>query len=126
MKSLHGQAGKSFFGILINIALIGGALAFGMKMLPVYLEFNSVNTIMEAVSKEKSISSYNPRQVWRLVKKRLDVNAIKNVKFEDLSVERGQGFSRISIKYEVRKPFVGNMDIVAKYDNTIEVIGGSE
>lgn len=115
------QSGKSFMGMMIPIIMGGMILAMLLKVLPVYMEFNSVDGILDAVGNERNITSYSQRQVWKLMKKRLDINGIDSIKDTDLSVAHKDGVTTITLYYEVRKPLVSNLDIVAKYDRTLTI-----
>ena len=46
-----------------------------------------------------------------------------SVKREHVKVSRDGGVSRLNIAYEVRVPMFGNLDVVGKFDNTVDLSG---
>ncbi|MBN8798098.1 MAG: DUF4845 domain-containing protein, partial [Stenotrophomonas nitritireducens] len=88
----------------------------GMKLFPMYQEFYAVKTSMKALAREPG--SADPVKAQELFFKRMDMNYSDSVKRENIKFDRIDGGVRMNVKYEVRRPLVGNLDIVGNFENS--------
>ncbi len=122
MQGLKKQRGLT---LLSTILVLGLAIFFaiiGMKLFPVYSEYYSVAQAMEQVSNEPGVQSWSAQQVRSSMLKRFDVSYVSSVKSRDIKVARNNGY-KMRVNYEVRKPLIGNLDFVAKFDKTVDLTG---
>jgi len=56
-------------------------------------------------------------QMRRLLEKKLDVNLVTSIKAKDAKINRGIGEITFKIEYEVRKDYIGNVDIVLSFSD---------
>ena len=113
------QQGTSYIAILLVII----AFAFMVKVLVAvwspYWDNHVINSQIEQV-----LSVSNPRtspvQFISQLAQRLDMNNIRNVKTDDiLRVMNADGL-KVKTNYEVRKPFLLNVDLVLKFEKSFE------
>lgn len=113
------QQGTSYIAILLVII----AFAFMVKVLVAvwspYWDNHVINSQIEQV-----LSVSNPRtspvQFKSQLAQRLDMNNIRNVKTDDiLRVMNADGL-KVKTNYEVRKPFLLNVDLVLKFEKSFE------
>lgn len=116
------QQGITLIGFVVVLALISFGAFIGMKLFPVYSEYFSVVQAMKSVAQQPGVVRQEPRQIKEMVMKRLYVSYVESVTRNDIKVSRTRGAS-LQIKYEVRKPLIGNLDFVAKFDKTVELTG---
>jgi hypothetical protein len=106
------------------IFVLGFALfvAFiGMKIGPIYMEYYSVVSAMNGVAKERGSANYSPYDIRVKVLNRLYVSySAENVKEKHIKLTRRNGVY-LRIAYEVRKPVIGNLDVVAKFDRSVRL-----
>lgn len=121
MLSRSKQSGMTFLGYVIVLGIIGFFAVMVMKLMPLYLEYQSVSSIMEQVSTEPaSISAVALRST---IQKRLEVNNIDRIKAADFKIRRSKGVTEVSIQYDAETPFMGNLYFVLKFDKTVELTG---
>jgi ribosomal protein S8 len=60
-------------------------------------------------------------QILDTLFKRLYIDDVENVKPEDVIFEEQGGKLIVSINYEVRRPTIGNIDLVASFYEEVEI-----
>jgi len=121
MRSIRHQSGASLITWLILASLVGVVGIVALKLTPVYIQMFTVQSILESVATEPGVGKEPKRVVWDKISKRLDVNEVDDVKFENFEIKvDDRGAATFSIKYEVRKPLLGNVDAVVKFDKSVK------
>ncbi len=115
------QSGLSLVGFLVVLAVVGFAAYVGMKLFPMYQEYYSVTTAMKGLASEPGVADMDPAKVQDLFFRRLYINYSENVKPKDVKFERTDGGWKMRVNYEVRRPLVGNLDVVGRFDRTQEL-----
>lgn len=116
----HTQRGMTLLSFIVVLAVVGFAAYIGMKLFPIYSEYYSVRQALKGLQNEPDIGNQDPRRIQDLFFRRLYISYAENVKPEHVKIKRnesGVGWT-MSVNYEVRKPLVGNLDVVAKFDTT--------
>lgn len=96
----------SNFLLLLALTIVVGMLA--MKIVPMYMEYNSVKSSMNALSAERFDSS---KAVRDALMKRMSVNYVESVGREDISITTSDGAYVVYVDYYVDKDLVGNLSI---------------
>ncbi len=127
MKSNHlrspaKQQGITLIGLLIVLSLLGFFAFIGMKLFPVYQEYFSVVQAMKSVSKQPGVSRQPPRQIQEMLIKRMYVSYVESVDKSHIKVSRGNQ-PVLTVSYEVRRSLIGNLDFVAKFNESIDLEG---
>ena len=115
------QGGLSLVGFLIVLAVMGFAAYVGMKLFPMYQEYYSVRSAMKGLANEPGVADMDPAKVQDLFFRRLYINYSENVKPQNVKFERTEGGWKMRVNYEVRRPLVGNLDVVGRFDSTQEL-----
>jgi hypothetical protein len=115
------QAGMSIAGWLIVLALIGFFSLAIIKLFPMYFEYYQVKEILDDIARDKDINHGSKEAVWGTLVKRLDISSAYsgNVRRENLKLERKKEGVYLSVKYEDRRPFMGNLDVVGTFDYSV-------
>lgn len=115
------QGGMTLVSFVVVLAVVGFALFIAMKLFPMYQEFYALKTSMKALAHEPG--SADPMKAREMLLKRLDMNYSESIKSNDIKFDRIDGGVRMTVKYEVRRPLVGNLDIVGNFENTQDLTG---
>ena len=112
------QRGMTLIGFIIVLA-IGVFVAYiGMKIIPIYIDYYSVRQAMTSLQEEPGVENMSPARIRDLFFRKLYVSYVDDVKPENVTVLR-QGGLRFRVAYEVREDVLGNMDVVATFDDTV-------
>ncbi len=117
----HRQKGMTLIGFVMVLSAVMFVTFIGMRIGPIYLEYFAVVSAMNGVASERGSANYSPFDIRVKVLNRLYVSYTDdNVKEQNIKIVRGNGV-HLRIKYEVRKPVIGNLDVVAKFDRTVRL-----
>ena len=115
------QGGLTLIGFIIVLAITIFVAFIGMKIVPIYMEYYSVVSAMNGVASERGSARLSPYDIRVRVLNRLYVSySAENVKEQHIKIFRGNGVN-LRIAYEVRKPLIGNLDVVAKFDRSVRL-----
>uniref|UniRef100_UPI00168E82DE DUF4845 domain-containing protein n=1 Tax=Hydrogenophaga sp. TaxID=1904254 RepID=UPI00168E82DE len=110
------QQGMSIVGFIMVLALVVFTAFMAMRITPIYLEYYSVVTAMNAVAKERGSAQKSLFDLRVGMMNRLYVSyAAGSVKEKDIQVVR-KGGKQLRVAYEVRRPLIGNLDVIATFD----------
>ena len=115
------QSGMTLIGFVIVLSFVIFLSFIGMKIAPIYLEYYGVVKAMDGVANERGSADLSPYQIRVRVLNRLYVSySADNVKEQHIKLVRRNGV-HLRIAYEVRKPVIGNLDAVARFDRSIRL-----
>ncbi|NQY26606.1 MAG: DUF4845 domain-containing protein [Piscirickettsiaceae bacterium] len=113
---------------LISWIFVLGIIAFFatvvMRLLPMYQEYYGVVQIMDGMEVEIKNNKMTKNQVLIMLYKRFDTGYIFSVKKDNIEIIRGKNnvhVSKIVIDYEVRKPFMAQIDLIGHFHTEIDV-----
>jgi hypothetical protein len=112
------QGGMTLIGFIIVLAVIGFAAYIGMKLVPMYSEYYAVKSALKGLKAEPGIANQAPAKIQDLFFRRLYISYSENVKPSNVTLERADGGWVMSVDYEVRKPLIGNLDVVGKFSTS--------
>jgi len=124
IRTLKLQRGMTGIGWMLVIS-IGAFFAYTLILLfPIYLDNFSVKSIINGLADgDESFSSAS--KLRRILKIRLDVNSVTSVRYDDITISREADKFLLDIDYEVREPFLGNIDLVFTF-KSVEYVPASD
>lgn len=115
------QNGLTLIGFVIVLGFVIFVSYIGMKIAPIYMEYYGVVSAMNGVAKERGSANLSPYDIRVRVLNRLYVSySADNVKEKDIKLVRRNGV-HLRIAYEVRKPVIGNLDVIATFDRSVRL-----
>lgn len=121
MKLEQSQRGATLTTIAFYLFLLGFSVFTALKLVPVYMESFTIRSVMEGMSVEKGREYTGSLKVREAVLKRFGINNITQVGADDVVVVREDDAYVITVDYEVRIPFISNIDFVLVFTNEAEV-----
>jgi hypothetical protein len=121
MQFIKKQQGLTFISWLVILSVAGFFVLVGIKVAPVYIENFAVKSILESVQNEPFAARKSMRELKNLVLKRLDINNIRTLTRDDISIKREKSKTIIRIAYEERRHIVYNASIVMVFDESVEL-----
>jgi len=115
------QQGMTGLGWMMVIFLICFFAFIGIKLFPVYMENYSVKNIVKDVQQEPNIAKKSAGEVRTMIRKRLTINSIRDLKKENIIVKKFAGTLSVKIEYEVRRQMFGNLDVVMSFSDEFEM-----
>ena len=123
MRSLpFRQRGVGFAGWLILILVFGGLLSVGTKLVPVYMNHNTIAKLIGKLAEENGMAIKTKSEISRIVNNRMKLNNIRDFKIDDhLEINRTKNGTELVLDYEIRVPVVSNLDLIASFNEEVEL-----
>jgi len=118
------QQGMTLIGWVMVLGIIAFFATVVMRLLPMYQEYYSVLQIMDGMEIELKNNKLTKKQVMTLLEKRFNTGYVFSVKKNNVEISRGKNnvhVSKIVIDYEVRKPFMAQIDLIGHFKTEIDI-----
>ena len=115
----HKQRGLSALGILLVLTIAGFFLTIATTIGPLYLDNSFVNAALQSLSNEP-IHKLSDAKIRRRLQDTFRINNVRDVNAKDTVIERKKTATTVSLDYERRVHFFGNVDIVVVFENTYD------
>ena len=113
------QQGTSYIGILLGIIAAAFLLKIIVAVAPLYIDDRTMNQqIAEQV--KNSPADITPAKFVTEVGKRFEMNNIRETKFSDIATVTTKDGLQVTKKYEVRKNFMLNIDLVLTFEKSFD------
>ncbi len=119
-NSLTKQRGVSKFGLLMLLVMITGFFTVGLKVGPLYVDHNLITGICQELIDNGEAANMTIRDVRTRVSNSLRINSVTGFNLSDISMQVRNGAASINIAYERRVELIANLDVVAKFDTTLQ------
>lgn len=115
----NSQNGASYLAILFGVIVVAFSLKAIIAIWPAYWDDRVINGQIEDALL-KSPSNATAQQFKTQMSQNFSMNNIRDIKFEDIAhVSTEQGL-QVAKKYEVRKPFLLNIDLVLTFEKSFD------
>lgn len=116
---IRSQKGLTLIGFGIVLVIVVFLAYTGMRVVPMYLEYHALLNALETVQRDPGAAELAPAQIRNKIINSLWVSySTNNIRPEHIRISRSEGV-KIRVAYEVRKPWVGNLDIIGRFDKTV-------
>jgi hypothetical protein len=121
-QDIKRQRGMTGLGWLTVLFLIGFFALLTFKLAPIYLEHHSVKSVLNSLKDEPLITQRSKGEVLKIIMKRLNINSIRDLKRDQVHIDKSGGVLTVSIAYSVRKNMLGNVDVIVSFDDSVEMV----
>jgi hypothetical protein len=113
------QRGLTLVGFGIVLVLVVFFAYTAMRLVPLYLEYHALTNAMDTLKKTPGASKMGPRKIKENLINSLWVNyATDNIQRKHMRITRSDGV-KVRVAYEVRREYIGNVDLIVKFDRTV-------
>ena len=109
------QHGVSLSGLLVWGFILIIVATFGMKMIPAYLEQNSIKKVFDAIVSDPKMQTANAREIRLSFNKRANIDNIKAIRAKDIEISKTKGKLSLVSDYSVKIPMVANISVVIDF-----------
>lgn len=125
MTDWNRQRGITLSGLIYVCIILGIIAVTGMKLFPLYNEKTKVDFALTKVGTAKEAERMSKAQLVRLIGRQFEVSDVdrwRMVEFAKIlqvkKMKNGKG-KTMSLDYEIRGPFFGDLDVVLKYSKSL-------
>ena len=117
-KRQVGGLGSWIFIILV----FGGALSMGLKIIPLYLDHNTMAKILDSMAEEDGMAAKSKRSLHETMIQKFKMNNIRDFPVkEEVEIKRTANGTEIVMDYEIRMNIFKNIDLIASFEKTVEL-----
>lgn len=113
------QKGASYISILLGIMVVAFVLKATVAVWSSYWDDRVINQQIESQIK-KSPSNITPAQFSTQMSQNFSMNNIRDINFQDIAHVSTENGLQVTKKYEVRKPFLFNIDLVLTFEKSFD------
>ncbi len=113
------EHGVSLLGILFVLLLVGFALTVLFRVGPLYLDDYTVRKSFAALG-DGDARNLSDQAIRHRLYKYFVVNNVDNIDLKQVRIDRNAARVLVSLYYERRVAFLGNLDVVAKFNNVYD------
>ena len=113
------QQGASYIAILIAIIGLAFMAKIAIAVWGPYLDDRLIDKQIETQLKDGP-KNLSPVKFVQEMDRRLDMNNIRDIKFSDIAQVTNVDGLQVKKDYEIRKPFLLNIDIVLKFEKSFD------
>ncbi|MDH5471455.1 MAG: DUF4845 domain-containing protein [Gammaproteobacteria bacterium] len=118
---LKKQRGLTAISWIIVIAFLGVQGMMALRIIPLYMNYNSAKSIMDNLVRDPDVAGKSPKEIKDILGKRLDINnlyILRNNK-DAFKFEKAKKGLVLVMNYEERGPIFGNLEFVATFQHEV-------
>jgi hypothetical protein len=113
------QQGISMLGGLVLLAVVGFFLTAIFKVAPLYLDNSFVKAAVASLQKE-DVHGMTDKDIRRKLGAQFDMNNVRDIDRKLIKVTREKTRTLVTLDYEKRVNFMGNVDVVVMFNNSYD------
>jgi len=115
------QKGLSTIGIIVVIGIFAVFVVTFFKVFPMYYGNFKLKAALEKIQSDNSLDPKSKHEIWTSLQKRLYVDEVRGVNRENVQMERKDGKTTVTVTYETRDDFLGNLFIGASFSESVVI-----
>ena len=127
MKQRHSRGAITISGLIYVCVIFGTIAVVAMKLFPLYNEKFKVDLALEKVAGQAESARMSKTDIVKLIGRQFEVSEVRRWKMVDFAkilkikkLKGGKG-KIMSLDYEIRESFFGELDIVLKYSKVLKL-----
>ena len=127
MRTHVRQKGITLIGFAM-VMCVGGFFAYAaMKLIPLYTEYFGVVKSMKSLQTEAGIETMSIDQIRDRLDRNFSVQYVdeKDVPLKSINLVTQNNQHSLRVAYDVRVPFIYNVDLMVHFDKTIDLSHGA-
>ncbi|MDC5042553.1 DUF4845 domain-containing protein [Acinetobacter baumannii] len=113
------QLGTSYLAILFGVVIFAIAVKAVLAVWPAYWDDRVINNQITELMQQSS-ADITPQKFMTQMDQRLEMNNIRDLHFKEIAEVFNQPSLTVKKKYEVRKPFLLNIDLVLTFEKSFD------
>lgn len=116
MKAMtNKQRGVTLSGLLIWCVILIFLAIGGMKVVPAYVEAQTIKGILKTVAKDPDMQGAAPKDIREAYGKRAMMNNITVIDVNDIEINKAGGSLKLSVDYSKKIELVGNASLLLEF-----------
>ena len=116
------QQGLAMGGWLLLIVVFGMVITMGMKLVPLYMDHNTISGVLDGMAAEDGLSGKRKSELHSMIQQRFKINNVRDFKVKDnIEIKRTKNGTEVVMDYEIRQNLFYNVDLVTYFAKTVEL-----
>jgi hypothetical protein len=115
------QAGMTTLGIAILVGFVGIFVFAGMRLMPIYLNYMKVSSVVSGVQKEFDGTNATRTSIRNSISSRFDIESVGEIAAKDVKVMKVGGGHEVTATYSHKAPFIANISFVVDFEKRVLV-----
>ena len=115
------QSGMTITGWIFVIAIVLFFALLGVKMVPNYIEHNSISKILEGLKTDRSLVKAGPQEIMKTITRRFDINSIYDFDMSAIKIKKSKEGLNVAVDYEKREKVAGNVEVVMHFHKEVDL-----
>ena len=121
MRARKHQTGLTFISWLIVLAIGGFFVLLTLKLVPIYLENQSVKSVVKSLNNDPLVRKTDAKGVRKLINKRLKINSVYDFPKEFIKIKKSKNRLVVDITYDRIEPVVANVSVMVSFSEKLSV-----
>jgi len=121
MRLQKNQKGLTFISWLIILAIGGFFVLLALKLTPIYLENQSVKSVIKSLNNDPLIRKTDSRGIRKIIKKRMKINSIYDFPKDAIKIKKTKTRLNVDITYNKEEKIVANVYVLVKFSEQLSV-----
>ena len=121
MRLQKNQKGLTFISWLIILAIGGFFVLLALKLTPIYLENQSVKSVIKSLNNDPLIRKTDSRGIRKIIKKRMKINSIYDFPKDAIKIKKTKTRLNVDITYNKEEKIVANVYVLVKFSEKLSV-----
>ena len=117
---MRGQKGISYWGVMLLLFVAFIVIQFSVAVGGAYFDDLTMNKVITERLKTATPDQSTPEILMREFTQQFDMNGLRDIIPEDRMTITTDSGVQVLKKYEVRKKFLGNVDLVVHFEKTFD------
>lgn len=123
---LKKQLGLTMITWMLVIGLVGIQAVMAMRIIPVYMNFNSAKHIMDSMPGDPKVRKMSPKKLRVYLNKRFKIDNLYSLSRNKDAIKFAKKKAGLTVilEYEERGPILGNLEFVVSFNHEVALVGG--
>ena len=109
-------------GWLLLIVVFGMAITMGMKLIPLYMDHNTMSSVLDGMAAEDGLAGKRKSDLRGMIQQRFKINNVRGFNVKDnIEIKRTKNGTELIMDYEIRQNLFYNVDLVTAFEKTVEL-----
>lgn len=119
MRMPYRQRGVSVPALIALLVVVGFVVMIGVRLTPVYFNYYTLVSLVKSVQQDPSLRGAPTEEIRAALDKRMRLNEVDDLGYDVVQIRRPGGGLALDIAYEVRRPFIGNIDMIVSFNRRV-------